>query len=131
MIPYDNKFIDNKGDNFMIRKNNEVTSANIENMRGGNGTVILNHCLNKDEFYDKGRLFSKIILNPSCSIGWHIHEKEMEAFFVIKGTADYDDNGVKTTIGKGDVTLIKSGEGHAVANKSDEVVEIMALIIFE
>ena len=115
----------------MIRKAEECKVELREHMRDGNGTVqITNFAAGAAELNDKGRLFGKITLNPGCSIGFHIHEKDSELFYIMKGTGIYSDNGTPVTVTAGDVTLCPAGTGHAIANESDEVLELVAVIVY-
>ena len=114
----------------VINKSERPVTVN-ENMRGGNGAVIIEHVLDKNGLNEKGRLYAKIILKPGCSIGEHVHEGEMESFFILKGIAAYNDNGVPVELGAGDVTHTADGQNHAVANNGAEDVEMMALIIYQ
>ena len=116
----------------MIRRGNECTVEYREHMRDGNGTVQLtNFGASPEELNNKGRLFAKLTLNPGCSIGYHIHDKDEEIFYILKGTAEYSDNGVIKTVTAGDVTICPVGEGHGIANNSDETVEFIAVILYE
>ena len=56
-----------------------------ENMRGGEGSVKLEHLLTQDELNNKGRLYAKLTLEPGSSIGYHVHEGEMESYLIIGG----------------------------------------------
>ena len=114
----------------MIKNSENFKTELRENMRGGDGTVIVTSFVTAEELNDKGRLFGKITLKPGCGIGFHIHEKDSELFYILKGTAVYDDNGTKTTVTAGDVTLTPAGTGHAIKNESDEDVELIALIVY-
>ena len=114
----------------MIKKSNEFVPELRENMRGGDGIVSVTNFVIGDELNNKGRLFGKIVLNPGCGIGFHIHEKDSELFYIVKGSAVYDDNGVIKTVTAGDVTLTPAGTGHAIKNESNEVVELIALIVY-
>ena len=114
----------------MVRKNGTYPVKENVNMRGGDGTVIIESLLTPDELYQKGRLFAKITLQPGCSIGTHLHEGEMESFYVAKGVAEFDDNGETVTIQAGDTTLTTSGQQHSVKNIGTEPVELIALILF-
>ncbi|MCR4657399.1 MAG: cupin domain-containing protein [Lachnospiraceae bacterium] len=115
----------------MIRKENECKKEYREHMRDGNGTVeITNFITSEAELCDKGRLFAKITLKSGCSIGYHIHEKDSELFYILSGTAEYNDNGVIKTVSAGDVTLCPAGTGHGIANNTDETVELIAVIVF-
>ena len=115
----------------MVRRADECKVGLREKMRGGDGMVKITDIVSAEELYNKGRLFANITLNPGCGIGYHVHEKESEIFYVMKGSAVYDDNGKETVIEPGDVTITPDGCGHAVTNKSDTVVELIALIIKE
>ena len=115
----------------MIRKENECKVEYREHMRDGAGTVQLTNFINgADELYNKGRLFAKITLQPGCGIGYHVHEKDSEIFYILKGTAQYNDNGVEKEVTAGDVTICPAGEGHAIHNATDEVVELVAVIVY-
>ena len=114
----------------MIKNCENFKTELRENMRGGDGTVIVTSFVTAEELNDKGRLFGKITLKPGCGIGFHIHEKDSELFYILKGTAVYDDNGTKTTVTAGDVTLTPAGTGHAITNESAEDVELIALIVY-
>ena len=115
----------------MIRKPEEFRIEYKEHMRDGDGTVQLTHFITgPEELNGKGRLFSKITLNPGCSIGYHVHETDAELFYILKGTAEYNDAGVIRTVTAGDVTICPTGTGHGIANRSAEVVELVAVIVY-
>ena len=115
----------------MIRKSSECTVTVAEQLKDGPGSVqFTNFIASPSDLCDKGRLFSKVTLKPGCGIGFHVHEKDSELFYILKGTAVYDDNGTKTTVTAGNVTLTPAGTGHAIKNESDEDVELIALIVY-
>lgn len=114
----------------MIKKTNDFNTELREHMRGGDGAVTVTSFVTPEELNNKGRLFGKLILKPGCGIGYHIHEADSELFYVIKGTASYDDNGTKTVLCAGDVAITPAGNGHSVKNESDEDVELIALIVY-
>lgn len=114
----------------MIRKANECKKESRENMRGGPGTVEMVHFATPAELYEKGRLFGSIILNPGCGIGFHVHEKDSELFYLAKGEAVYNDNGTEYPVSAGDVMICPAGTGHAITNNSDSVAELIAVIVY-
>lgn len=114
----------------MIKKVESFSPEYRENMRGGDGTVTVCNFVTAEELNNKGRLFGKIVLKPGCGIGYHVHEKDSELFYIMKGTAVYDDNGTKVTVSQGDVTLTPAGTGHSIKNESSEDVELVALIVY-
>ncbi|MBR2810756.1 MAG: cupin domain-containing protein, partial [Solobacterium sp.] len=98
----------------MIRHEEECRREYREHMRDGQGTVELLHLIQNDgELNDKGRLFSKITLKPGCSIGNHMHEKDAELFYILKGCPEYSDNGTVVTLKPGDVTICPAGSSHS------------------
>ena len=114
----------------MIRKPEEFRIEYKEHMRDGDGTVQLTHFITgPEELNGKGRLFAKITLNPGCSIGYHVHEGDAELFYILKGTAEYNDAGEIRNVTAGDVTICPAGTGHGIANKTEEVVELVAVIV--
>ncbi len=114
----------------MVKRINDFNTEFRENMRGGDGTVAVTNFVTAEELNDKGRLFGKIVLKPGCGIGYHVHENDSELFYIMKGTAVYDDNGTQITVCAGDVTLTPAGAGHSIKNEGTEDVELIALIVY-
>ena len=116
----------------MIRKASDCKIEYREHMRDGNGTVqITSFIEGPQELNEKGRMFSKITLNPGCSIGYHVHENDSELFYFLTGTGVYSDNGRVRTVTAGDVTVCPAGTGHSIANESDELLELIAVIVYK
>ncbi|MBR6159300.1 MAG: cupin domain-containing protein [Lachnospiraceae bacterium] len=115
----------------MIRKKEDCAIEYREKMRDGNGTIeITNFITGPAELCEKGRLFSKITVKSGCSIGYHVHEKDSELFYFLKGNAKYNDNGTIKDVCAGDVAICPAGCGHGVENAGDETVEIIAVIVY-
>ncbi len=115
----------------MIRKKDECKVEYREHMRDGNGTVELTSLIDSnEELNGKGRLFSRITLKSGCSIGFHVHENDSELFYILSGSAEYNDNGEIKTVTAGDVTICPAGTGHGIENRSEETVEFIAVILF-
>ena len=115
----------------MIRRKEDCKIEYREHMRDGDGTVMLTSFISGDaELNGKGRLFSRITLNPGCSIGYHVHEKDSELFYVLTGTGTYSDNGESVTVHAGDVMICETGRGHSIANAGSEVLELIAVIVY-
>ena len=115
----------------MIKKKTELKEVINENMRGGDGNVIITHIADAGEMYEKSRLFAKLTIKPGCSIGYHVHENETEIFHILSGTARYDDNGTPIELSVGDVTITPAGSGHSIANNGDTDLTLTALIILK
>lgn len=113
-------------------KNSDSYKVDVrEHMRDGNGTVKIENFVSAAELNDKGRLFGKIILEPGCSIGYHVHDKDAELFYILKGTAQYMDGDKEVTATVGDTLICPTGTGHSIANNGEETVELIALIVYE
>ena len=116
----------------MIRHENECRVEYREHMRDGEGTVQITNFINApEELNGKGRLFARITLVPGSGIGYHTHDTDAELFYILKGTGEYSDNGTVRTVKAGDVTICPTGTGHSIANHSDEVLELIAVIVYE
>ena len=115
----------------MIRTAEQCNVEYREHMRDGKGTVQLTSFIESNaELNDKGRLFSKITLQPGCSIGFHVHDTDSELFYFLTGTGLYSDNGEMKTVSAGDVAICPAGTGHSIENTGSEVLEIVAVIVF-
>lgn len=115
----------------MIRRKEECRTEYRENMRGGDGTAIVTSLISgPEELNGKGRLFSRITLNPGCSIGYHVHEKDAELFYFLAGKGVYSDNGIDVEVRAGDVAICETGRGHGIANTGEDALEIVAVIVY-
>ena len=115
----------------MVRRSEEKTVERFDNKFGADGFITVRSLIeNPEELNDKGRVFAHTTVAPHSGIGYHVHNGDTEIYYVLSGSARYNDNGVWTTIEKGDVTFTPSGTGHGIENDSDEPVDIIALIIY-
>ncbi|MDR0932078.1 MAG: cupin domain-containing protein [Victivallales bacterium] len=113
----------------MIRKNGEYKVEIREAMRGGDGSVKIEEFWAPEvEMRSKNRMFSRLTLNPGCSIGFHTHDNEDEIFVVIRGRAEADDNGKTVSLEPGDTILTGNGDGHAIRCVGNEPLELVAVI---
>jgi len=114
----------------MVKRQNNYTIERKEHMRGGEGAVTVTELLTPAELVEKGRLCAKLTLEPGSSIGNHVHEKEMEFFYILGGEAEYIDNGKTITLYPGDTTLTPDGEAHSIKNAGNTPLELLALILY-
>lgn len=115
----------------MIKRKSTYPVQQKEKMRGGEGTVIIEELLTPAQLYDKGRLYAKMTLSPGSSIGSHIHENEMESFYILSGEAEFCDDGEIVTLRPGDSALTPSGGSHFIKSIGDIDLEMIALILFK
>lgn len=94
----------------------------------GNGVAHMKDLATKEQMYGHARLFTHIVLDPGCSIGYHIHDREIEFYYMLKGEAVLNDNGTEVILRPGDVSATGNGEGHSLENRSQGPVELVALI---
>ena len=114
----------------MIRRAEECKVSYRERMREGDGTTMMTDFIKgPEELNGKGRLFSKMTLNPGCSVGFHVHEGESELYYIMKGQGLYNDGGEFVPVSAGDMTICPPGTGHGIANNGDEVLVVVALIL--
>lgn len=113
----------------MIRKPAEFGREIRKNMRGGDGEVVVSAIWKPgEEMKSNTRMYSKLILEPGCSIGLHPHENEEELFFILKGRAETIDNGEPKILEAGDASITRGGESHSLKNIGSETLEVLALI---
>ena len=76
-------------------------------------------------------MYSKVVLGIGSKVDYHIHNGESESFYILKGTAEYNDDGEIMTLRAGDYTNTTSGHSHGIKNIGYEPLEFMALIIMD
>ena len=113
----------------MVHRQNDYRPDIRDAMRGGSGSVKIEHLWEQEELNSPTRMFSRITLAPGCSIGFHRHENEEEIFYIISGKAVADDNGEEVTLAPGDTILTGNGDGHSIANAGNTPLEMLAVII--
>ena len=80
--------------------------------------------------YNKARVFAHTTVYPGSAIGYHVHTNESETYYILKGTARFNDNGTEHILCPGDVAFTGSGDGHGI-EALEGPVEMIALILFE
>ena len=112
----------------MVRRQGTYETEVRQNMRGGTGTVRIEHYWKKGDLLAKTRLCAKLILEPGASIGPHSHDQEEEVYIVLRGRGRVTDAGSAVEIGPGDSVLTGNGASHAVENSGAEPLEMVAFI---
>lgn len=108
----------------------EHTVVRKEHANGGKGHLIVEHLLNPEQLQNQCGMFAHVTLEPNCSLGYHEHHGNSEAYYITKGIGEYSDNGRLVRVQAGDVVFCPDGEGHGIDNLSDtDNLEFTALII--
>ena len=115
----------------MVRLIENCESEVVVNMRGGEGSVLIERLLTPAEMYDKGRLYAVLNMEPGSSIGYHVHEGEMESFHILAGEAEFYDGSETVILHPSDTTLTSSGEGHSIKSVGDKTLTLIAQILFK
>jgi mannose-6-phosphate isomerase-like protein (cupin superfamily) len=113
----------------MIRKSGSYRTEVRENMRGGSGSVKIEHFWEPGkEMLGHNRMAARLTLPPGASIGFHNHDNEDEIFVIVKGQAEADDNGTLSILNAGDTLLTGNGAGHSIRNVGEGDLELVAVI---
>ena len=100
-------------------------------VQGGEGIVHIKDLTDREGLYGHGKMFSHIVVNPGCSIGYHDHQHETEFYYILRGEAVFNDDGTEVPVHPGDICATGFGQHHALENRGKEPVELIALIVTE
>lgn len=101
----------------------------VEHAAGGKGYILKKQLLTQEQLMGKNGMFAEVTLKPGCSLGYHVHQGNAEAYYILSCGGIYDDNGTVRTVKAGDVTYTPSGKGHGLENKGPNDLVFVALII--
>ena len=115
----------------MIRKKAECTIVVNKNFKGGTGEFVVTHLVKPEELAQAGRMFACGRLEPGHSVGWHVHERDMEICYFISGDGiAIDADRKEYPVTAGDIQLCGPGQGHAIINSGTEPLIYMALVCY-
>ena len=115
----------------MIRKKDHTPIDIRPEMMGGKGQFVLEHILLTGQLHGHGRLFARGTLEPGHSVGYHVHNGDMEVCYFLSGTGIVvEEDGSRTQVGPGDCSIVESGHGHEVINDGTEPLTYIALILY-
>ncbi len=101
----------------------------FKNRFGGEGEAVIEHVIDETLYGGRVTLFSRCLLKPGCSLGYHEHKGNSETYFILKGKPTYNDNGTVIELKPGDTTFCPEGTSHGIANNTEEDVLFMAIIV--
>ena len=112
----------------MIRKTDDFTPR--PNLRGGEGTLEFHELLTPEELAGKITLFSRVVMPPHSSIGYHPHLENVEYYCILKGEGIFQEpDGSVSKVVAGDVCLIQRGQSHGLSNPGNAPLEMLAVIV--
>ena len=111
---------------FLFAADNEVSNIHFKEIN------INDICLSyKDRKVEKGRLFAIGTLEPGHSVGYHVHEEDMEICFFLEGEGIVQEqDGTEIKIGPGDTNIVDVGQGHMITNTGKTSLKYLAVIIY-
>lgn len=102
----------------------------VHGIRGGRGEAEQLRFFQPSDFRGTGRVFGITALKPGSSVGYHKHEGDFEAYYILKGHGLYNDDGVLYEVDPGDFLLCREGECHSLENTGTENLEYIALVLY-
>ncbi len=114
----------------MVVKSIQKKQEEMIDLCGGKGAILMHHILDKEGLNNKGWLYALTTVKPGDTIGYHQHDGECEAYYILSGTAKYKDNDGEYTLEPGDVTYTPSGTSHGIENIGNEDLQFIALILY-
>jgi len=119
-----------EGDAAIVTRKNALISEQKVSHMGGKGAVTVTPMLTPEQFYGKGRSFSRVAIPPGSSIGAHRHRGDFEAYYILSGTGEFHDNGQVAAVFSGDLCYTPEGFSHGITNTGKETLELISLIVF-
>lgn len=112
----------------MVRKSRlEV----LTNTAGEKDAVIFERANTQEELLNQCSLFGRMTLKPGCRVGYHLHEGDIESYYILSGKGLYTCEGVKTEVESGDMAYCENGQSHDLINSGVEDLVVMALIVLD
>ena len=106
----------------MIINFNDISQVKVENMRNGEGYVLLN------KFNDEQNSIVKITIPQNGSIGLHTHIGDQEIIYVISGKGICTEDGVEKELLQGQANYCGKRKNHTIKNVEEEDLELFAVI---
>jgi len=85
--------------------------------------------LEEEQMHGKAKVFARVVLRPGSMAPLHRHEGSFEAFYILTGKGEVNDNGVIAEVKVGDVVFTDDAESHSIRNIGETNLEYIALVI--
>ena len=106
----------------MIINFNDISQVKVENMRNGEGYVLLN------KFNDEQNSIVKITIPQNGSIGLHTHIGDQEIIYVISGKGFCLEDDIEYELETGKANYCAEGKNHSIRNPYKEELVLFAVI---
>ena len=100
-------------------------------MAGGHGTVHGEYAFTRDKALKDQAIkeVSWLRLDPGDSIGYHQHVTNEDVYVIVSGEGVFKDkDGKDKPVKAGDVTIVRKGESHGIANSGKEPLVFVDII---
>ncbi len=111
----------------MIRRLAEAVVESKQDIRGGVGQAWGVACLGPGEM-DGVLGLGRTTLAPGSSVGEHAHPDTEELYLILEGRGKGILNGVRFSVGPGDLFLVKAGGSHGLVNDSEVPLTFLGLL---
>ena len=85
--------------------------------------------LEEEQMHGEAKVFARIALRPGACAPLHQHVGSFEAFYILAGKGEVNDNGTMSHVAVGDVVFTDDGESHSIKNIGETDLEYIALVI--
>ncbi len=98
---------------------------------GGKGTLHGAYAFTRDKATKDQAIkeVSRLTLMPGDSIGYHQHVANEDAYIIVSGQGTFKDkDGKDRPVKAGDITIVRKGESHGIANTGTEPLVFIDVI---
>lgn len=102
----------------------------LEGLYGGNGKVWISRNVTKEDDVFGIDLFAKVQVDVGASIGYHLHTKDAEVYYIVSGEGCFIDDGqVEKLVQAGDFCFITKGQSHGIRNTGETMLDMIAVVV--
>ena len=108
-----------------------MSKADRKEAAGGTGTLSAQYAFTRDKALKDQAIkeISWLTLPPGASIGYHKHINNEDTYIIVSGEGVFKDkDGKDYAVKAGDVTIVRKGESHGLANTGKEPLVFVDVI---
>lgn len=109
----------------------DQTVLDKEKAGGGVGVLYGKYAFTRDKAPQENAMKELVLLTllPNETIGVHKHETNEDAYIIVSGTGMFTDaDGKQYPVAAGDITIVRMGQSHALANTGKEPLVFVSAI---